>query len=703
MGFTLHRGFESRPLRFSPLKARRKTADHVSVEEARSHVCCSMTSVLVRLVRAAGGDDAVAAVLSRAGWTRGAHFLESTENWVSLDGAIALLEAAVAVTGDPELARRTGAEAVRQHAGSPAATVLRSLGSPEAIYGAIVATASKFTTVTRMETVESGPGRALVRSQARPGFVRHALLCEWAQGLLSTPPMLFGLPPARVVETACAARGAHWCTYEISWDAERAEAAKDPAQQVTALEAQLVAMSKRLEQVYATATDLVSPDDLETILARIVDRAAGEVRATGYVLAVTPEGGDQPQIFSRGLSERDAQSLARSGSLDGHTALVADVASAARDYGRLIVVSASGSEFFDQELALLTLYAKHAAAVLDMATALQTAARRHDQVSGLLAFAHALSHAGTSAEVAERLAMAVPTVIDCDGVGVWLWDEDAGDLCLGARDHGDGRDALLAGVHIAPADTPALRAMIDVPAPAYFEADTDDAFLAAIMAGLEVAAMTIVPIMARDEFLGVLTVTARARPERLRPTAELVEHLTGVAALAATALRNGRLVDTLEHRARHDSLTDLLNRAGFARRMTKLLESAGERAGLLFIDLDSFKQVNDAHGHDAGDELLRQAARRLTALFRRGDSVARLGGDEFAVVLDDVGDPAEVSAAAERTRAAFAEPFRVAGVSVRVGASVGEAVWPDGGATVEALVQCADAAMYRNKAASRGG
>jgi diguanylate cyclase (GGDEF)-like protein len=662
-----------------------------------------MTSVLVRLVRAAGGDDAVAAVLSEAGWTRGAHTLESTENWVSLDEAVALLEAAVRVTADPAIARRTGEEAVRQHAGSPAATVLRSLGSPEAIFEAIVSTASKFTTVTTMEAVGCEPGRAVIRSQARPGFSRHALMCDWAKGLLSTPPMLFGLPPADVVETECAADGAEWCTYEISWDAALAEAAKDPAQQVTALEAQLVAMSKRLERVYATATDLVSPDDLEAVLARIVERAAGEVRATGYVLAVTPEGEASPQVFRRGVSERAARLLADRGSLDGYTTLVADVSSATRDYGRLIVISASGSEFFDQEAQLLALYAKHAAAVLDMATALQTAARRHDQVSGLLSFAQALSHAGTSVDVAERLADTAPAVVDCDGVGVWLWDAEAEHLRLGARTRGDGLDEKLQELRIAPSDTAALRAMLAAPTPAYVDESTGDAFLAAMMATLRVVAMTIVPIVARDEFLGVLTVTARSQPERLRPSAELVEHLTGVAALAATALQNGRLVDALEHRARHDSLTDLLNRAGFAKRMTALLESADERAGLLFIDLDGFKQVNDVHGHDAGDELLRQAARRLTTLFRRGDDVARLGGDEFAVVLEGVRDPSEVASAAARVRAAFGPPFSVASTSVRVSASVGEAVWPDGGATVEALVQCADAAMYRNKAASRGG
>jgi diguanylate cyclase (GGDEF)-like protein len=543
-----------------------------------------------------------------------------------------------------------------------------------------------------------------VRSAPRAGFSRHPLLCEWAKGLLSTPPMLFGLPPARVVETECAAHGATACTYEVSWDAEEAEAARDPVQQVTALEARLGAMSERLQRMYATAIDLVSPDDLDVVLARIVERAAGEVRATGYVLAVTPEGHAPQQVHRRGISEASARRLAAGGELEGHASLVADVASATRHYGRLIVVSASGSEFFDEEAQVLSLYAKHAAAVLDMATALQTAARRHEQVSGLLAFAHALSHAGTSVEVAQRLAEAAPTAVDCDGVGVWLWDPERGRLRLGARaTRGDGHDGELADLEIGPSDTPALAAMLAHPAPAYFESSADDAFLAALMADLKVVAMTIVPIVARDEFLGVLTTTAKDRPERLVPEGELLEHLTGVAALAATALRNGRLVDALEHRARHDSLTGALNRAGFAGRMNRLLDAGHDCAGLLFIDLDGFKQINDAHGHDAGDELLRQAAGRLSALFRRCDDVARLGGDEFAVVLEGVADLTEVEAAAGRVRDAFVPPFRIGDLTVSVSASVGQAVWHDGGVTVEALVREADAAMYRDKTASRGG
>src|SRR3954470_19815164 len=115
------------------------------------HLCCTMTSCLVRLVRAEGGDAAVRELLGEAGWAGDVAILENNENWVTLDDAMALLAAGVRITGDPHFARRVGAESVRQHAGSPVATLLRSLGSPEAILGAITTAAAKFSTVTEMD------------------------------------------------------------------------------------------------------------------------------------------------------------------------------------------------------------------------------------------------------------------------------------------------------------------------------------------------------------------------------------------------------------------------------------------------------------------------------------------------------------------------------------------------------------------------
>ncbi|MHB8234300.1 MAG: diguanylate cyclase domain-containing protein, partial [Solirubrobacteraceae bacterium] len=234
--------------------------------------------------------------------------------------------------------------------------------------------------------------------------------------------------------------------------------------------------------------------------------------------------------------------------------------------------------------------------------------------------------------------------------------------------------------------------------------DTDDRFLGALMAELELAALAVVPIVARDVFRGALTVSVSSNPHRLRGDSELLQRLTGVAALAAPAMENGRLVDKLHHRASHDGLTGLLNRVGFREHIDGVMaraEGGNGQVGLLFIDLNDFKRINDTYHHDAGDELIRQAAKRLSSLARAQDEVARLGGDEFAIVLSDVSEDAQVRAAEERVRDAFREPFRLGETSVALGASVGGGVWPADAGTTTELVRYADAAMYRDKARAR--
>jgi len=152
------------------------------------------------------------------------------------------------------------------------------------------------------------------------------------------------------------------------------------------------------------------------------------VRAPGFVLAVCPEPGGELQVYGHGIENHEAEGLAhatreRTAPVVDST-LVVDVTSSRRQYGQLIARYPGTAQFFPQDEEMLGLYAKHAAAVLDMATALQESARRHDQVSsllslshGLLSLSHALAQAGTSREVAERLAAAVPEVVDCDRMG----------------------------------------------------------------------------------------------------------------------------------------------------------------------------------------------------------------------------------------------------------------------------------------------
>jgi diguanylate cyclase (GGDEF)-like protein len=678
-------------------------------EDGERQFCCSMTTSILRLVRAQGGEQSVADLLAQASSEHTAAYLEDANNWISLQEAYALLDAAVRITGDPHFARRAGEETVRQHAGTQVATLLRSLGSVEACMQTIAQAAGRFTTITEMEAIEVEPGRAVVRAAAREGYKRTVPMCELTTGLVASNPILFGLPLARVEESECHARGGAQCLYTVTWDAEQAAAAADPQERVTSLEAQLVAMSERLHSVYAIAGDLVSTEDVETVLRRIVESAADAVRAPSHILAVRPDPSSELQVYSHGIEEQNARKLALLALADepaaGDSMLVVEVASSRRSYGRLIARFPGNIDFFPQEREILGLYAKHAAAVLDMAFALQESAQRHAQVSSLLSLSHAMAEAGTSHEIAERLAVAVPAVVDCDRIAVWLWDADERFLTPvaswgRAQDHSFG----LEDVRILPADTPNLARMLVEPSPHFFVEGTDDVFVAGVMAKTEMTAMTVVPIVARDVFLGILTVSVAENPERLRPDSDLLERLTGVAALAAPAIQNGQLVDQLRHKASHDGLTGLLNRVGFKQRIDTVLEGARNQdghAGLLFVDLNEFKHVNDMYGHEAGDELIHQAAMRLRGACRSGDEVARLGGDEFAVILADVERDDQVHAAERRVRAAFVEQFVVDGIQLSVGASVGGGIWPQDGRTVTDLVRHADAAMYVDKAESR--
>jgi diguanylate cyclase (GGDEF)-like protein/PAS domain S-box-containing protein len=164
-----------------------------------------------------------------------------------------------------------------------------------------------------------------------------------------------------------------------------------------------------------------------------------------------------------------------------------------------------------------------------------------------------------------------------------------------------------------------------------------------------------------------------------------------------------QLEEELKHRAFHDALTGLPNRLLFQDRAARGLVASrrgGSTAGVLFVDLDDFKIVNDTMGHSVGDELLIAAGTRLSAVLRDGDIAARLGGDEFAVLVENVADSAAVDAVAERIVQAFGEPFALAEGSVLSTATVGVATTQDSADTDE-LLRHADLALYAAKSAGK--
>ena len=217
-------------------------------------------------------------------------------------------------------------------------------------------------------------------------------------------------------------------------------------------------------------------------------------------------------------------------------------------------------------------------------------------------------------------------------------------------------------------------------------------------------------LVASDEE-GVVVVTGRW-PSPGAPPASQCESVELFAAQAGAALRNAQthseleaLKDRLAYEASHDVLTDLPNRRRFHEELERVCGRGrpGDLVGVLFLDLDGFKDVNDRYGHDRADDLLVQVAKRLRNCVRPGDVVARMGGDEFTVMLTRIESPAPAVEVAERVCSMLTEPFELGRARVTVSTSIGIALGPADTADPGDLVRRADVAMYRAKSQGKAG
>jgi diguanylate cyclase (GGDEF)-like protein len=272
------------------------------------------------------------------------------------------------------------------------------------------------------------------------------------------------------------------------------------------------------------------------------------------------------------------------------------------------------------------------------------------------------------------------------------------------------RGVRLASIELGRSDPPAVERIRVRESHHLLGAERSDAFVrAGRLADIEVTLS--VPIVVAGEARGFLNLDNFEQRDAFDADAQsIAEALAGQVAVALQRLQLER--DLQEERARyerlasHDALTNLPNRRLFLDRLERALTHAHrrkERIALLYLDLDGFKDVNDALGHDTGDELLGEVAARLVEAVRAEDTVARLGGDEFAVVLQEVASDGDVERVAEKLLATFDLPFPLRGRLVAIGASIGVAVYPRDARLSDGLVKAADVAMYRVKAAGKRG
>ncbi|MBN2501001.1 MAG: diguanylate cyclase [Anaerolineales bacterium] len=211
-----------------------------------------------------------------------------------------------------------------------------------------------------------------------------------------------------------------------------------------------------------------------------------------------------------------------------------------------------------------------------------------------------------------------------------------------------------------------------------------------------------VPIIVHGEVLGVLSLD-KTEPDFYQD--EIIKPLAIFAVHAGLAIENARLFTEKEHEATHDQLTKLPNRATYSDSLSfsiAVAEQRGMQLGVLFVDLDGFKQINDTLGHDLGDMLLVAVSERMQNCVRQSDTVARLGGDEFTVILERLTNSQGAVVVAQKILDAIAAPYELQGHEICITASVGIALYPLHGEDPQVLLKHADSAMYVAKQSGKG-
>jgi len=661
-----------------------------------------ITRLILEHVAEKAGLEGVRRTLVHAGDQPSEERLRDEGTWVTFDQGINLLQAACDVLGGPGEARRIGETVLARGINLPTHVILKALGSPAGVLRHVPQASRRYSLAGELLALEVTKRSALLEHRPYPGVTPHVLDCEFRIGILSQNPVLFGLPPAVVEHPACRARGDAECLYAMRWQAHhRLRRGLRVRHREVVL--QLAMVTERFELLQLASADLVSTDDIDTVLGLIVARASQAVRAERHLLVVRLEGEEAPRVVGDATGLGTAEELLQVDYVPDHW-LVVEVASHRATYGRLLAVYPRGSEYFPEERRLLVTYARTAAAALDAAVALDGLRRRQDVSDSLLAFSNQLSAANDEAVMAHHLAAATAARMPDRGVTAYLEQLPHGQW-LATANHEAGTLSQSALVPVVA--TPRSWEVTSE----HRSGQTDDATAQQLMTAHAADSVIITPVTAGPDLLGLLVVVGPAGGPRTRSvSAGELAWLDGAARHTATALLRTRLqaqerlalraaVESearVRHQALHDPLTGLPNRLLFQQRIAEL---AGRPYAVLYLDVDQFKPINDEHGHDAGDRVLIELARHLRAAIRADDTPARLGGDEFAVLLAGA-DEGQARAAAARIVRSLEEPMTVRGGTLRVAVSIGVAV-AEGDEESDSVLSRADQAMYADKRSRR--
>ena len=306
-------------------------------------------------------------------------------------------------------------------------------------------------------------------------------------------------------------------------------------------------------------------------------------------------------------------------------------------------------------------------------------------------------------DVGNRLARHIALVARADHCVLSTWDR-SGDLVVTFGSFPVERGSLLEPAYELSA-FPATRKVLSSHQACLVDVQDPDADPAEVdyIKSIGHRSLVMLPLVVRGDSIGIVELTsARSRAFSERDV-QLAKMLVQE---AATTFDNARLYDELRQLAYRDPLTGLANRSRLQDRVDHALERIRGRSpkhvGVLFIDLDHFKHLNDRFGHAKGDRALQVIAERIKTIIRPGDTAGRLGGDEFAVLLEDVDDEDVVKAVCQRLLDGIVQPIELGDALPIVSASIGYALSSPDSSTSEDLLRNSDIAMYAAKAAGRG-
>ncbi len=216
--------------------------------------------------------------------------------------------------------------------------------------------------------------------------------------------------------------------------------------------------------------------------------------------------------------------------------------------------------------------------------------------------------------------------------------------------------------------------------------------------------MIVVPLIYKNEVVGIIKVLSKKAGHFCEEDIKILELMSGlIAAAMYTAMSNGE--SELFHKATHDSLTGISNRSIFYDRLRQVLSRASrkvEHFGIISLDMDGLKEINDNYGHRAGDAAIKEVALRINSTLREADTVSRLGGDEFGIIVVAVPGRGDLKVLIQRLDSAITMPFDFEGVNINLRASIGYALFSEDGIEIDVLIEKADKSMYEVKRARKG-